>query len=203
MSEVTQAWIAIEDWLARFMPTGAGALAPPADPAAIAAAEQQLGLTFPADVVESLLRHDGELSYAGFFPSHSSLLSVSQIVATRHMLNEVAQSENDLGQGDGDEWWWHELWLPVTDLDGNLDIVDLRPGPGYGRLGWRPIDANADFSDGWTGLGPYLSAIATALTTGGGVDQIFPYLTTDGELWWDHAGQEELAGLPLVPAPAG
>src|SRR4051812_3453782 len=93
MGEVTQAWTAIEGWLDRFMPTGAAALAPAADPDAIAAAEKELGLTFPPDVVESLLRHDGEIAYAGFFPSHSSLLSVSEIVSTRHILTEVAQGE--------------------------------------------------------------------------------------------------------------
>ena len=192
MSEVLQAWIAIEGWLGRFMPAGAGALAPGADPAAIAQAEKDLGLTFPPDVTESLLRHDGEIAYAGFFPSHSSLLSVAQIVSTRQLLVEVAKEGEDLGRDDSDEWWWHESWLPVTDLDGCLDFVDLRPGPGYGRLGWRPLDGNADFSEGWTSLGAYLSAIATALTTGGGVDQVFPYLTADGELWYSSRSADVL-----------
>jgi cell wall assembly regulator SMI1 len=50
MATVTAAWARIEDWLARHAPASATVLAPPADPAEIAAAEVALGLTVDGEL---------------------------------------------------------------------------------------------------------------------------------------------------------
>ena len=68
MGVVTEAWARIEEWLARHTPASAAALAPPADPADIAAAEAALGLAFPPELVESLRRHDGQRIWANILP---------------------------------------------------------------------------------------------------------------------------------------
>jgi len=190
VDDVTRAWSAIDGWLARFAPGSAAAQHPPATAEAIRAAEQEIGLRFPADVVRSLLRHDGQPRYCTDFPGYP-LLSVAGIVETWHIMVEVAE---DLGgdddSDDSDDRWWHRAWLPVSELDGSVDVVDLRPGPGHGRLGWRPKDDNVRFGEGPPTFAANLTRIAVALTTGGDVDGEVPYLTGDGTLLWDYPGTE-------------
>lgn len=86
--------------------------------------------------------------------------------------------------------------------DGDLQVIDLRPGPGHGRVGVAPHDNPADFADAWPSLGAYLAAVADSLDTGAAVGYWYPYVTVDGMLWWDLAGRTELNGEPLRPADA-
>jgi hypothetical protein len=86
---------------------------------------------------------------------------------------------------------------------GDAQVIDLRPGPGQGRLGVAVHDAGGDFSDAWPSFTAYLHAVAEALHVGGGVGPWYPYLRVDDELWWDFAGESELNGEPLRPAPVG
>jgi cell wall assembly regulator SMI1 len=187
VDDISQAWSAIDGWLARFAPRSAAAQHPPATADAILAAEQEIGLRFPADVVQSLLRHDGQPRDSTEFPGYP-LLSVAEIVETWQMMVEVAEDLGDEGSDDSDDRWWHRAWLPVSELNGSLYVVDLRPGPGYGRLGWRPKDDIARFEQGPPTFAAYLTRIATALTNGGDVDGEVPYLTDDGMLAWDFRG---------------
>jgi cell wall assembly regulator SMI1 len=203
MATVTEAWARIEDWLARHAPASATVLAPPADPAEIAAAEVALGLAFPADLVESLRRHNGLVEWANILPENPPL-SVARIVEHRQMCMEVAESIDGFTARSGGEPWWHESWLPFAESDGDSQVIDLRPGPGYGRLGWALHDNNGSFDDAWPTLGAYLAETAEALASGGGgVNGWQPYLTVDGELWWNPAGLLDLNGEPLRPAPSG
>ncbi|MEU2743039.1 SMI1/KNR4 family protein [Streptomyces sp. NPDC007095] len=201
MEDVSQAWTAINDWLARFAPASAEAQHPPADPEAIAAAERELGFKFPADGVQSLLIHDGQPRYCTDFPDYP-LLSVEGIVDVRQRMMTVVG--DDLGGGDSDDCWWHEGWLPVSELDGDLYIVDLRSGPAYGRLGWFPRDDEVDFDQRAPTFAAHLTQIATALTTGGAVDGEVPYITEHGAVYWDYPGQETTdEGERLFRAPTG
>ena len=102
---------------------------------------------------------------------------------------------------DAAEPWWHERWLPFGDADSALQVIDLRPGPGYLQLGSAPVSNPADFSDAWPSLGAYLAATADALDTGGAVGPWLPCVTVDGALWWALAGDVELGGAPLRSAP--
>jgi cell wall assembly regulator SMI1 len=212
MGQVTDAWSAIERWMARHAPRSAELLAGPADPAEIAAAEARLRVAFPPELVESLRRHDG-LSRWGWdnvFPGQPPL-QVAQIVAHHEMCMDIA------GDGDGREPaeegrepWWHPLWIPFAEIDGDAQIIDLRPGPGHGRLGWSYHDDRGTFRDAWPSLGAYLAATADALLHGGGTSRYadggrycFPYLTPEDTLWWAPPGTSDLDGEPLRPAPVG
>lgn len=73
MATVTEARAQIEEWLARHAPASAAVLAPPADPAEIAAAEATLGLAFPPELVESLRRHNGLVEWANILPENPPL----------------------------------------------------------------------------------------------------------------------------------
>jgi cell wall assembly regulator SMI1 len=59
MDAVREAWQRIERWLAEHASATLASLNPPADPAQVAAAEAELGVSFPADLVASFARHDG------------------------------------------------------------------------------------------------------------------------------------------------
>ena len=82
--------------------------------------------------------------------------------------------------------------------------LDMRPGPGQGRMGWVSHDGSSSFAgDELPTLGTYLQALADTLTTGRQpVPGLWedPRLTPDGELaWW---------GMPRgaagwAPAPVG
>jgi cell wall assembly regulator SMI1 len=88
------------------------------------------------------------------------------------------------------------LGVPVPD-----DLAEsLRCHDGAAGLGGTT--AAATFSDAWPSLAEYLHAIAEALTHGGGVRGKYPYLTSDGRLWWDDGPDcQILNGKPLTAAP--
>jgi cell wall assembly regulator SMI1 len=70
---VSASWARIDEWLQQRAPSGAEALAPPAEPAGIDAAEEVLGLAFPPALRESLLCHDGLREWANIMPSGAAL----------------------------------------------------------------------------------------------------------------------------------
>jgi cell wall assembly regulator SMI1 len=201
VTSVTDAWARIEGWIGRYAPVSATALAKPADPDAITAAEAELGLTFPSELVESLRRHDGLTEWANVLPE-AAPLSVTGIVAKRRMRMEIADGIDGFTPYSAEaEPWWHEFWLPFGDDNGDIQAIDLRPGPGYGRVGWAAHDNPGDFLDAWPSLEVYLTTVADALETGGAVAAWHAYLTLDGALWWSLGGETELYGEPLRPAP--
>ncbi|WP_051793140.1 SMI1/KNR4 family protein [Amycolatopsis jejuensis] len=185
MGHISSAWTAIDAWLAHHAPASARALPGPASAADLAAAEQALGLRFPPDFAESLSHHDGQADDCTDFPG-TRLLSLEEIVATREDLVETA--EDELGRDDADDWWWHEQWLPIGDLDADVLVLDCRPGAGYGRVGFRSKDDVADFEpgSGWSSFTAYLGEMAAAFADGRTTEGLIPHLTTEGTLFWEH-----------------
>ncbi|MFB6581646.1 SMI1/KNR4 family protein [Streptomyces sp. NPDC056402] len=79
---VQDSWNRIDEWLREHAPRTFATLGPPAGHEEIAAAEEELGITFPPDLVALLLRHNGALDGAEAFrfSTHDRLLPVSEIV---------------------------------------------------------------------------------------------------------------------------
>ncbi|MET8122455.1 SMI1/KNR4 family protein [Micromonospora sp. NPDC005189] len=128
-------------------------LARPAAEESITAAEAELGLLFPAELAESLRRHDGLTEWANILPE-ATPLSVKGIVEHRQMRMDIAPDVDGFAQhGAETEPWWHERWLPFGDGDCGLQVIDLRPGPGFASVGWAPTSSPADFSDAWPSRG--------------------------------------------------
>ena len=176
-------------------------LAPAAARSAITAAEVELELPFPAELVESLRRHDGLTERVRVLPK-APPLSVAGIVDQYQERMDIAEDVDGFTpHGPDAQPWWHELWLPFAASDSGLQVIDLRPGPGYARVGWAPHDNPGDFSEAWPSLGAYLTNVADALETSGAVAAWHPYLTVRDELWWSLGGEAELNGEPLRPAP--
>ncbi|MER6318862.1 SMI1/KNR4 family protein [Streptomyces sp. NPDC001581] len=198
---VRSSWDRIDGWLREHAPASYENLAPGAGPGAVEEAQAEMGLRFPADLTDSLLCHDGLLSWGNVMPGPPPQ-SVAQIVRHWRMCVEIEGDEDPSEPGEpGEEPWWHPLWIPWAQSDGNAQVIDMREGPQQGRLGTACHDDTAHFEDGWPSLAAYLAEVADVLDHGGLADGCAPYLTCDGELWWDLEGETELNGDPLTPAP--
>ncbi|MFJ3913674.1 DUF4259 domain-containing protein [Streptomyces vinaceus] len=198
---VPRSWARIDSWMQRHAPASYALLAPPADPAEVEAAQEAMGVRFPADLLHSLACHDGLTEWANVFPDQPPV-SVAGILDHWQMCVEIAGDASDPSEPHGDEEpWWHPQWIPWAQSDGDAQIIDMREGPGQGRLGSTAHDDRAHFEDGWPSLAVYLTAVADALDNGGNVDGDTPYLTKEGELWWTSTNRTELNGAPLTGAP--
>ncbi|WP_436772744.1 SMI1/KNR4 family protein [Yinghuangia sp. YIM S09857] len=203
---VTASWSRIDAWLSAHAPASLARLGPPADPAAVAAAEEVLGSALPAELAASLACHDGIEPERHIFPE-MDLLSVAGVVDQWELRLQVEaelfgdDDDDDLPPEDGDPFW-HRLWIPVGHFQGDLEVIDMRPGPGRGRLGWVSHDGSSSF-DGAETLGAFLRALADTLMTGRQPDPgrwDDPLVSPDGELhWWGMPRDAE----GWSPAPAG
>ncbi|GAA1140465.1 cell wall assembly regulator SMI1 [Kitasatospora gansuensis] len=207
MSEhaVSLSWQRIDAWLAVHAPATLALLEPPVAPEELEAAQRVLGVQFPVELCESLRCHNGVSQWASLLPEQSPL-GAAGIAEHWRMCLEIASDNDGLVARPGDdEPWWHPLWVPWAEsADGNAQVIDLRPGSEPGRLGWAGHSGGGDFSDQWPGLAPFLHEVAQALYRGSGVRDMYPYLTSDGQLWWDLGKNcQDLNGEPLTAAPAG
>ena len=140
MTAIADRWTRIE---ALFERHGlADQLNPGADPEAVDQLEQDLGVELPAELRESLLRHDG--SGDGSWPG-GMLLGVDGIRSEATVWRELLAADTfgeDGGEHDADggggrtqRGWWREGWVPVhADGGGNGYVVDTEPGV-RGRVG--------------------------------------------------------------------
>ncbi|MEV4947859.1 SMI1/KNR4 family protein [Streptomyces sp. NPDC053755] len=204
MVSPSEAWRRIDAWLATHAPSDSARLNPPATQGEIQLAERLLGSPLPSDLVESLRCHNGASAWTTLLPDQSPL-PVSGIVDRWQMCMQVAAENDGLSRRSwDDEPWWQPLWIPWAEsADGGVHVIDQRPGPYAGRLGWAGHSGGGDFTDSWPSLATLLHAVAHALDEGGDVRGLHPYLTTQGELWWDEEGCVELNGHPLRAAPVG
>jgi cell wall assembly regulator SMI1 len=196
-SSVRSSWARIDAWLRVHAPKSFALLAGPSD---IESAETEMGVRFPPDLLDSLACHDGVTSWTNILPGQPPL-PVKQIVEFWRRNEEIAGDDPDLREtyeGE-DEPWWHQDWIPWAASDGDAQIIDVRKGIHWGRLGTSHHDGTGYFRDGWPSLVAYLSEVADVLEFGGEVDDKTPYLLPEGEIWWSLL--TELNGVPLTPAP--
>src|SRR5262249_31846258 len=144
----SESWRRIDAWLATHAARDFALLNPPAAPDEIHRAEQILGTRLPADLAESLRCHNGVSSSAPMLPEQSPL-SVSGLVDQWRICREVAASNDGFTRRPwDDEPWWHPLWVPwAASADGVAQVIDQRPGPGMGSLGWAGHSGGGDFTD--------------------------------------------------------
>ncbi|MCX4487080.1 MULTISPECIES: SMI1/KNR4 family protein [Streptomyces] len=205
LPSVSVSWRRIDAWLAVHAPASLALLNPPVDPDGLESVERVLGIELPTELGESLRCHDGASDWTSLLPEQSPL-GAAGIAERWQMLTEIATENDGLATRPwDDEPWWHPLWIPWAEsADGNAHVLDLRPGSESGRLGWAGHGGCGDFSDEWQGLAEYLHEVSQALSRGGGVRGMYPYLTSNRQLWWD-LGPDclSLDGEPLTAAPTG
>lgn len=151
---VATSWDRIEQWCRT---NGvANVLRPPASATDVAAAEAEIGHRFPAELVESLLRHDGTFTRPMSFlvPPRWILLPLARIIEDwkwrtedlterqaaeiDDMSDEDDEDWSDVEQGEKDLFWgWNPAWLPIAlDDTGCALVVVLRPGDRHGVVGY-------------------------------------------------------------------
>ncbi|WEH16554.1 SMI1/KNR4 family protein [Streptomyces sp. VNUA24] len=184
-------WYRMETWLAANAPYTYAKLAPPAEPAAITAAEKAIGLTFPDPLTESLLRHDGT-NHAVLLPPFWMPLSTHDILETWTMRTEIhASIFGDTQDGDAEaEYgpWWHRQWIPFAENGGGDELViDQRPTRYSGRVGDAFHEEGCHFPPHamWASLPALLDMTATALETGEPLDRYTRIVSDEGRLDWE------------------
>ncbi|MGX9688201.1 SMI1/KNR4 family protein [Deinococcus wulumuqiensis] len=170
MSEISAVWERIEAW---YEAQGASHLLNPgASAEAIAQAEKQLGLTFPAELTESLMRHDGS---AGMSWPGGDLLSLEGIARERSVWMELLESDIFSGNADHNETstliqsgWWNPGWIPLhADGGGNGMVVDMAPAQAgtAGQVLFMDHEVGPNEPE-YDSLAEYLEAIADGLEAG-------------------------------------
>ncbi|MPY66460.1 glucan synthase 1-like protein [Deinococcus sp. SDU3-2] len=167
MSEIEAVWRRIEAWYelhgtSHLLNSGA-------TDQAIAEAEKQLGVSFPAELQESLRRHDGS-NVMGW--ASGELLSLERIASERRIWMELLQDgtfdDNAKHNADSEAvqpGWWNAAWIPLdADGGGNGAVIDMAPGP-EGTAG-QIIDMDHEVGPNgpqYQSLTEYLEAVADGL----------------------------------------
>ena len=209
------AWQRVIAWCAERAPATAAGLHGPADDAALAAMQDELGQVWPADLVALLRVSDGaDRSHAtslipwGFIPS-----PIDRIRDDWHMMTGIARdvareygNTDDLAAMDtapagAGAYLYIPSFVPIAeDTSGDLLFVDLREGEDHGRVGhWSGDDGyhGADHTyKSWTSVSHLARTLADALKAGrwtpnesGRSDKI--PVVTDGILRWEDPDYEE------------
>ncbi|MER5479636.1 SMI1/KNR4 family protein [Streptomyces sp. NPDC002734] len=165
-SDLVQAsWTRIDAWLREHAPRTFATLRPPTGTEEIVAAQQELGVTFPPDLVTSLLRHNGALEgpEAFRFSSGDRLLGVSGILGDTGFMRGIDQGLD----GEAEGYWLHG-YVKFGSYDVTSDglLVDCRTGrDSFGAIGRFFDETGTSFGEA-DSLGEYLAEEADRLERG-------------------------------------
>ncbi|MER5967756.1 SMI1/KNR4 family protein [Streptomyces sp. NPDC002057] len=180
---VQDSWNRIDAWLREHAPRTFATLRPPAENEEIAAAQEELGVVFPPDLVASLLRHNGAVDGvdAFRFSTDDRLLGVSGIVEETQVMRGFAQG---LAEEEAEDYW-HRGYVKFGSYGATSDglMVDCRTGrDSFGAIG-RFFDETGTSFGRADSLGECLAELAGRLERGqeGGV------VTFNGRLFWETA----------------
>ncbi|MFI5935383.1 DUF2786 domain-containing protein [Actinoplanes sp. NPDC051494] len=194
VARVGAAWQRIEDWLAGHAPVTRRTLRAPAPAELVERTQRRMSVSFPADLVASLRRHDGATGAgagAGFtLPPFFQLIGAGEIVAEWALTCQVLGNAPDSGV----ERWWDRGYVPfATFVGGGYLVVDRTTG-GNGRVGEFDPEEGTRF-EGWPGsLAELLEKTATALETGHPYENRYRPVVTAGALDWEIVRPGHYAG---------
>ncbi|MFJ4470840.1 SMI1/KNR4 family protein [Streptomyces sp. NPDC089424] len=197
---IGESWTRIENWLAEHARTTYTALAPPADPADIAAIERVIGRPLLKPLLMSLSRHDGLLDQRGsLLPGFYRPMSAREIAAAWQLLTGFYDKQSADEQGDETDYdfmeigsssvlYGHPQLIPIArDLGGGHLVLDHRPEIDRGRV------HEAEAVEGvmrvshkmWTSLPVLMEAIATSLENSQPLNGYTPVVDEKRRLHWD------------------
>ncbi|MEU0102018.1 SMI1/KNR4 family protein [Streptomyces sp. NPDC006267] len=197
---ISESWARVENWLAEHAPVTRAALAPPADPADIAATERVIGRPLPKPLVMSLLRHDGLLDgWSALLPGFYSLLSARRTAAEWKIVSGfydriTADEEGDevdddfVKTGFSSILYGHPRLIPIArEVGGGYLVLDDRPEADRGRV--HEAEATDGVTRGghgmWASLPVLMESVATSLETGRPVNGYRPEVNEEQRLRWD------------------
>ncbi|MFC8272482.1 SMI1/KNR4 family protein [Streptomyces sp. NPDC057271] len=195
---VQGSWTRIDAWLREHAPRTFATLRPPAGDEEIAAAQEELGVTFPPDLVASLLRHNGALEgpEAFRFSTGDRLLGVSGILGDTAFMRGIDQGVD----GEAEDYWLRGyVKFGSHDVTSDGLLMDCRTErDSFGAIGRFFDETGTSFGQAHS-LGGYLAELADMLEHG----QDAGVVTFNGRLFWEGplpARPEYRADEPL-PAP--
>ncbi|MFI2783775.1 SMI1/KNR4 family protein [Streptomyces sp. ALB3] len=198
-SPISESWTRIENWLAEHAPTTYAALAPPANPADIAATERLVGRPLLRPLVTSLLRHDGLLDrWCSLLPGSYRPMSAREMADEWKLLTGFydKRTADEQGEevdhdfmtvGSSSVLYGHPQLIPIArESGGGYLVLDHRPEPDRGRV------HEAEATDGvlrrshqvWTSLPVLMEAIATSFETARPLDDYTPVVDEEQRLHW-------------------
>jgi cell wall assembly regulator SMI1 len=139
-------WDRIHVWLAEHAPEVLASLRPPATNEQVRAAEEAMGVHFPADVKACYRIHDGQGAVEGEYEPPGFLYgwewhSLEDVLGewrTHKELVDDGTFTSDIRsnpRGPIRDDWWHPKWIPLTaNGGGDHHCLDLAPKRG-GRVG--------------------------------------------------------------------
>jgi cell wall assembly regulator SMI1 len=151
---VKASWKRIEKWLRENAPSQAKSLGKGATSAQVNRLESRLGVSLPAQFIESYSHHDGQKGDCDFIPDGYGtfyLLTLRDIPREWRLWNELTDSgEFDHQEATPDEGvaedWWNRGWIPFASNGGGDHLcIDLAPAKG-GKVG-QVIKMQHDDSD--------------------------------------------------------
>jgi cell wall assembly regulator SMI1 len=181
---VNAAWKRLEVWLAAHAPASYRSLRPPAAAKEVAAAQRRMSVAFPADLVASLLRHDGVTNPGTAFtlPFFFEPMPVREIAP--EWLSLCTAVADVFGEENSD--WWDGAFVPFASSgDGGNLLVDQRPG-NHSRVGEFFNEEGVSFEEHPGSVAELLEKTALSLESGRPYDnQYRPEVTKAGVLDWD------------------
>ena len=188
MPEIEASWRRFTGWLAREAPASHDCLNPAASLEDIEAAETANRSSFPAELRSLLRLNNGATQFlrgefrlaAGVLPGGHRLLSASEVVEHRKMLDDILRGMDQDMVG----WWWHPDWIPfAAHVAADALVIDLRHDPQQGAVGEFMHEGNTNFD--W---GPSLTAVIDDIARSVETGTPFRYFTprvVDGRLDWN------------------
>ena len=161
---VKQVWNEFEQWLKIHRPEAAGTLNEAASELEIAEVEQKMGLTFPKNLKDCLMIHNGQRDEYIAAIENYTLLPLEEILYTWQTLKELLDGGEfeDFPEIEPigpvkKEFWWNPRWISIATNGGGDDIcIDLDPDK-EGRIGqiitfwhdWEQREVIADSLEEW------------------------------------------------------
>ncbi|MEV6590230.1 SMI1/KNR4 family protein [Streptomyces acidicola] len=190
----------MENWLAEHAPATYAALAPPADPADIAAAERVIGRPLLKPLVMSLSRHDGLLDQRfSLLPGLYSPMSAREMAAEWQLFTSFYDKRTADEEGEEADYdfmkmgasrvlYGHPQLIPIArDVRGGRLVLDHRPEIDRGRV--HEAEAEPGIMRGshemWTSLPMLMEMIATSLETNQPLNDYTPAVDEEQRLYWD------------------
>ncbi|MCZ0974365.1 hypothetical protein O1L55_30155 [Streptomyces albulus] len=197
---ISESWTRIENWLAEHAPATYAALAPPADPADIVAAERVIGRPLLKPLAMSLLRHDGLLDQRfSLLPGFYRPMSAREIMAEWQVFTRFYDKRTADEQGEEVDYhfmkigashvlYGHPQLIPIArEVGGGYLVLDHRPEIDRGRV--HDAEATEGIMRGshamWTSLPVLMETIATSLETNQSLNDYMPAVDEEQRLYWD------------------
>lgn len=130
---INQLWSDLEAWLSIHCKELDGAFRPGASPNKIEAVERMLGVTFPDDVRQFYLCHDGQYDKPPYLFNGFQFLSLDMMASEWSCWQELDADPHHyeldyIPVPEIKPIWWSSKWVPFTaDGCGNCQCIDLDP----------------------------------------------------------------------------